>query len=89
MTWAATQAKAKFSEILDKAETQGPQRIDRRKKRFILLTEEQFKKHGKKSATPAKKPFVSAWDALKPSFSERYDDIDFPRLHSTPRMAKF
>lgn len=41
MAWAATQAKAKFSEVLDKAEAEGPQLVRRRKQEFILLTREQ------------------------------------------------
>jgi hypothetical protein len=86
-SWGATQAKAKFSEVLDKAETLGPQRIERRKKRFILLTEEQYAKHGAKKSE-AEKPFVSAWDALRPSSGEFFD-VEFPRLHSKPRRVKF
>jgi hypothetical protein len=72
--------------VLDKAETQGPQRIERRKKRFILLTEEQYAAHG--VAAKATEPFVNAWDALAPSFKERYD-VDFPRIRSKPRIVKF
>jgi prevent-host-death family protein len=56
--WAATQAKAKFSEVLDKAETAGPQRIERRKKRFVLLTEEQYAQrlHGPFPPNPSSAP---------------------------------
>jgi hypothetical protein len=86
-SWGATQAKAKFSEVLDKADV-APQRIERRKKRYILLTEEQYAAHGAAKAEE-KKPFVSAWDALAPSFSERYNDVEFPRMHSKPRKVKF
>lgn len=42
MTWAATQAKAKFSEVLDRAETEGPQVVRRRKHEFVVITREQF-----------------------------------------------
>jgi len=42
MTWAATQAKAKFSEVLDKAETEGPQLILRRKREYYVMTKEEY-----------------------------------------------
>jgi prevent-host-death family protein len=42
MTWAATQAKAKFSEVLDRAETAGPQLVKRRKQEFLVITREDF-----------------------------------------------
>lgn len=42
MTWAATQAKAKFSEVLDKAETEGPQVVRRRKHEFVVITREEY-----------------------------------------------
>ena len=46
MTWAATEAKAKFSEVLDKAETSGPQYVTRRKREFVVLTREEHEKRG-------------------------------------------
>ena len=89
--WRATQAKAKFSEVLDKAETTGPQRIERRKKRFVLLTEEQYAQSVQRMSAP-NKPFVSAWDALRPTSGLLFD-VAFPRLrskrHSKPGVAKF
>jgi len=84
--WAATQAKAKFSEVLDKAETEGPQIVRRRKQEFVLMTREEHD-----AAQAVKKgvaePFMSAWEALQPSFKERYDVV-FPRLKSKPRKIK-
>lgn len=84
-SWGATQAKAKFSEVLDNAETSGPQRIERRKKRFILITEDEFLQQSQLTP-PVAKPFVSGWDALKPSFDERFD-VDFPRLRGKSRKV--
>ena len=81
--WAATQAKARFSEVLDKAETEGPQRVQRRKQSFILLTEREYAERTK-GAPQLEKPFVSAWEALKPSFDERYD-LEFERVSLEPR----
>jgi prevent-host-death family protein len=39
--WGATQAKAKFSEVLDRAEAEGPQLVRRRKREFFVVTREQ------------------------------------------------
>jgi hypothetical protein len=84
--WGATQAKAKFSQLLDNADI-SPQRIERRKKRYILLTEEQYAAHRATEAT-ADNPFISGWEALAPSSGATFD-VDFPRIHSKPRMVKF
>ena len=86
MAWAATQAKAKFSEVLDKAETEGPQLVKRRKREFIVITKDDLAKQT--AAGTVEKPFVSAWDALAPSFDERYD-FDIPRSKSKARWVKF
>jgi len=86
MTWAATQAKAQFSAVLDKAESEGPQVLERRKKRFVLLTEEQYTRHSKADA--AKKPFLSAWDALAPSSGELFD-VELSRVPLKIRPVDF
>jgi len=77
--WRVAEAKARLSEMLDKTEMEGPQVVRRRKTEFHLLTKEQLAERCK---TPVEetKPFVSGWDALRPSFEERYDDVEFPRL---------
>jgi prevent-host-death family protein len=36
-TWAVAEAKAKFSEVLQKAETEGPQRITRRGEDAVVV----------------------------------------------------
>lgn len=82
MIWGATQAKSKFSEVLDKAEEQGPQRIQRRKRSFLLLTEEQYFLQQKPAAAQA--TTANTWEAMRPSFSERYD-MDLPRVHGSLR----
>ena len=86
--WGATQAKAQFSAVLDKAENEGPQLVRRRKQEFYVSTKEQWIKHSQETASIAKKPFLSAWDALRPSSGEFFD-VDFPRLKSKPRKVKF
>jgi hypothetical protein len=84
--WRVAEAKARLSEVLDRAETEGPQVVRRRKTEFHLLTREQLaERYG---AAPKVKPFVSGWDALAPSSGELFD-VDFPRLRSKPRAAKF
>jgi len=40
--WGAAKAKAQFSAVLDKAETEGPQLVERRKRKFLIMTEEQL-----------------------------------------------
>lgn len=84
-SWGATEAKAKFSAVLDKAETEGPQLVRRRKREFYVLTKEQLMERSKASADSGKS-FVNAWDALRPSFDERYD-VEFPRLKGKTRRV--
>lgn len=42
MEWQTAEAKNKFSELLDRAETEGPQHVTRRKKRFVVIEEDEF-----------------------------------------------
>jgi Antitoxin Phd_YefM, type II toxin-antitoxin system len=84
-SWGATQAKAQFSAVLDKAETEGPQLVRRRKREFYVLTKEQLSAVRNQTSPAATKPFVSAWDALRPSSGEFFD-VDFPRLRSKQRV---
>ncbi len=83
-SWGVAEAKAQFSAVLDKAETEGPQLVRRRKREFYVLTKEQLDERSKKPVV--EKPFVSAWDALRPSFDERYD-VEFPRLKGKLRTV--
>ncbi|HEV2620090.1 MAG TPA: type II toxin-antitoxin system Phd/YefM family antitoxin [Acidobacteriaceae bacterium] len=43
-TWRATEAKAKFSAVLDKAKKEGPQVVRRRDEEFIVSTRLAFLK---------------------------------------------
>ncbi len=86
-SWGATQAKANFSAVLDKAETEGPQLVTRRRREFYVLTREQMEA-SKQPASEQKKLFVSAWDALRPSSGKLFD-VDLPRLRSKLRVVKF
>ncbi len=74
-------------EVLDKAEREGPQVVQRRKQSFILLTEREYAEHTKVKQ-PVAEAFVSAWEAMKPSFDERYD-MEFERVSLQPRPVNF
>jgi prevent-host-death family protein len=85
--WRVAEAKAKFSEMLDRTEHEGPQIVRRKTREFYILTREQLESHT--HATPLQpKTFISAWDALRPSFEDRYD-IDFPRATGAARVVDF
>jgi prevent-host-death family protein len=43
-TWQAANAKAKFSALLDAAESEGPQLVHRRKLKFVVATAEEFER---------------------------------------------
>lgn len=85
-SWGVAQAKAQFSAVLDKAESEGPQLVKRRKREFYIVTKEQLAQQAE--AVVAEKPFVSAWDALAPSSGEFFD-VDFPRSKSKGRTVRF
>jgi hypothetical protein len=86
--WQATNAKAKFSGLLDAAASEGPQLIHRRKQTFVVTTEEEIERRLTEACEGKRKKFISAWDALRPSFDQRID-VDFPRIRSKPRVVKF
>ena len=86
--WQATNAKAKFSGLLDAAASEGPQLIHRRKQTFVVTTEEEIERRLTEARKGNRKKFISAWDALRPSFDRRYD-VEFPRLRSKARWVKF
>lgn len=85
--WAVAEAKARFSAVLDKAEAEGPQLVRRRKQEFYVLTKQQLAMVRGQRASAESKPFMSAWDALRPSFEERYD-VDFPRAKGKTRKVE-
>ena len=85
--WAVTHAKAKLSEVLDMAESQGPQLIQRRKQRFVLLTEQEYEAQTKRDQSSVE-GVRDAWEATKPSFEERYN-FDIPKLKGGFRLVDF
>jgi prevent-host-death family protein len=40
--WQVTTARKSFFELLRRAETEGPQRVQRRGRTFVVMTEDQF-----------------------------------------------
>lgn len=44
MEWKMADAKNKFSELINKALLEGPQKVTRRKDSVIILNEEEYKK---------------------------------------------
>lgn len=42
--WAVAEAKAKFSEVLDRAEREGPQVVRRRGEEFVIATLPEYEK---------------------------------------------
>jgi hypothetical protein len=84
--WRVAEAKARLSEMLDKTEMEEPQVIRRRKTEFHLLTKEQLLERCRVAVE--EKPFVSGWDALRPS-AELCFDFDFPRAKGKARAVKF
>ena len=91
MTWAATQAKAKFSEVLDKAEAEGPQLVRRRKREFYVMTKDEFEslprraKHPKKSAS-MKPQNIAEFFRNSPL---RDSGLDLDRVKFSPRHVDF
>ncbi len=51
MEWKLAEAKNKFSEVINKALLEGPQKVVRRDQSFIIIEEKQYKKlTGQKSS---------------------------------------
>ena len=88
MAWAATKAKAKFSGLLTAASTEGPQLIRRRNEVYVVTTEQEIEKRLQEARQGKRKKFISAWDALRPPFDERYD-VKMRRTKSGLRWPDF
>ncbi len=90
-SWAVAEAKAKFSAVLDRAEKEGPQLVERRKRRFVLMTEEELTRRTQiyaKTIVPRKGEASGKrlWDALRCAPSDGVD-VEFPRLKSKARKV--
>jgi hypothetical protein len=87
-SWGVAKAKAQFSAVLDQAASEGPQLIRRRKECFVITTREEIERRFAEGAKGKRAKFISAWDALRPPFDERYD-IDLPRVKMKARWVDF
>ena len=53
-TWTVAQAKAKFSEVIDKAQSEGPQTITRNgRKTVIVVSAEEWERRARRQGTLA------------------------------------
>lgn len=51
-TWTVAEAKAKFSEVLQKAETEGPQKITRRgEEAVVVVSKKEWERKTKRKGT--------------------------------------
>lgn len=92
-SWGVAEAKARFSAVLDRAEHDGPQMVERRKMRFVLMTEEELvrRTHGpakKKTSIRGETSGKRLWDALRCPPQDGVD-VEFPRLKWKPRKVAF
>ena len=89
-TWGVAKAKARFSEVLDKAESEGPQTVKRKNRQFVLLTEEELAKRTGTTASTWSGPGSgkASWDALRCP-PEDGIDIEFPRITGGLREVAF
>jgi hypothetical protein len=87
-SWQAANAKAKFSELLDTAETEGPQLVRRRKQTFVVTTEAEIQKRIAEARAGNRDKFISAWDAMRPSSGALLNDEEFAEFSAALRDAR-
>ena len=80
--WQVAEAKNKFSELLTRAETEGPQRVSRRGRTFVVLSESEYERL---AAKPEKKMSLGEYLLQGPSF----EGVDLSRDRSPPREVNF
>jgi prevent-host-death family protein len=94
VTWAATQAKAKFSEVLDRAESEGPQVVRRRKHEFVLMKKEEYEAlpkaarllRNRKSRVPKEYENLAEFFRNSPLLNS---EIELKRVKLKPRRVEF
>ncbi|MEZ2347819.1 type II toxin-antitoxin system prevent-host-death family antitoxin [Terriglobus sp. RCC_193] len=88
-TWGLAEAKAKFSEVVERAERHEPQEITRNGKPVaVIVSREEWEA---RKAMPPIRPAkgMSAWDAMRPSKLGRAGDFTAERDRTSARAAKF
>jgi prevent-host-death family protein len=79
--WQVAAAKNRFSELLSRAEAEGPQRVLRRGRTFVVMTEDQLERF---KGAPEKKPSLGEYLLQGPSF----EGVDLGRDRSPAREVK-
>ena len=82
MAWRAANAKAKFSELLDTAASEGPQLIRRRKDVFVVTTEAEIEKRLAEARAGRRKKFISIWEALSIPPDDRLTEKEYSEFSS-------
>ncbi|MFT3785676.1 MAG: type II toxin-antitoxin system Phd/YefM family antitoxin [Tepidisphaeraceae bacterium] len=78
MTWNLSEAKNKLSEVLDRVEAEGPQTIERRGERFVVVAAHDYEKRTGRAAS------FKAWLMSGPSLG----GVDLERDRSRSREIK-
>jgi hypothetical protein len=90
-TWAATEAKAKFSAVLNKAKKEGPQVVRRRDEEYIVATKVQFE-HGTAADVDVDRDGKTSgqrlWERLRCP-PEDGIDVELERPNWTMRKVEF
>jgi prevent-host-death family protein len=79
--WQVADAKNKFSELLSRAATEGPQRVRRRGETFVVLSEAEFQRLGGTTGQP--KMTLAEFLMSGPSF----EGLDLERRKSPMRRV--
>jgi prevent-host-death family protein len=77
--WQVAEAKNKFSELLTRAETEGPQRVQRRGRTYVILSEADYRRLGDEQGKP--KMTLAEFFMSGPSF----EGLDLERRKSPMR----
>jgi prevent-host-death family protein len=80
--WQVAEAKNKFSELITRALTEGPQRVRRRGQTVVVLSEAEYERL---AGEPAKKMSLGEYLLQGPSF----EGVDLSRDRSPPREVNF
>jgi len=74
MTWNLSEARNRLSEVLDRAEREGPQKIQRRNEAFVIIPEAQY------AVLVGERPTSKDWLLKGP----RFDDLTLPARRASP-----
>jgi prevent-host-death family protein len=78
--WTVAEAKAKLSEVIEKAQTSGPQRITRHgKEAAVVVSAEEWKRKTKRKGN------LAEFFASSPL---RGSNLEVERLHDSPRETE-